>query len=240
MNQRKESMELQFGISNIGLALIVAAIFTNYCPALAAANNWQQLVSQGDADLNRQSVSDAEKHFRLALTAVEQNKPTGAIALYRKSLTLLEKKYGTRNPQEVATIVALGSVYESLGDHDLAANMYHQALSIHAKKFSHYDPAVAESLPNLDRIIQADRPASSSTQAGTGMNSMSLDASHSMVSSVVKKPAKDLLQSNDSTDGDLLSDFHKQILRSEDASTYSNQLRSASVQETALKQSRKM
>jgi tetratricopeptide (TPR) repeat protein len=177
----------------------------------------------------------------LANALALQNKTADALVLYKKSLSQLERKYGRQNAHDSETILALGSVYESLGDHDLAASMYHRAFAINQHSFSPYDPAIASSLPNLRRVAPHPQRTQASLHCGTGLNATSLESSRSLVNGVVKSPSNDRLRKDDSTDDDLLSDFQKQMLHSStDSNAYATRLRNATVQEFALKPSRKM
>ncbi|HEY9720097.1 MAG TPA: tetratricopeptide repeat protein [Trichormus sp.] len=257
LNRWTNPTERKLNIAQLAVAMAAAFVAANSNPSFAAAHSWQQFLAQGNNDLSCQNVAAAETNFRQALKSVEQtshrtddvvkcmsklanvmalqNKTSDALELYKKSLSLQEKQYGRLNARELPTIMAIGSVYESLGNHDLATRMYHQASEIHARKFEPYNPAVTSALPNLHRVIP-HVPAQPRNQR-VGLDSADLDASHQLVNGLGK--SHDRLRSNDSTDRDLLLDFQKQMSQSNSqVCAFDKNLNRA--QATALKPSGKM
>jgi tetratricopeptide (TPR) repeat protein len=200
--------------------------------------HWQILVSEGDINLNRQKLAQAEQCFinalkeiehqshsnddkvkcleRLASTLVLENNTIDALPYYRKSLSLLEHTYGKDSPKIVPTLIALGSIFESDGDPKIAMEYYQRALHINEKHYGPLSPAVANSLYRLGhaqfnngQTDQAEKHYKSSLNIL--MQQPSLSSSNQLAD--LLSDYGDLLRKNDNSDNSLISYFQREELK---------------------------
>jgi tetratricopeptide (TPR) repeat protein len=80
-----------------------------------------------------------------------QGKADQAAKLYKRSLTLQQRALGADNPALIQTMIDLGSIYESQGNHPAAMVLYNRVFAINQKKFGPAAPQTAISLHRLAR-----------------------------------------------------------------------------------------
>lgn len=222
----------------LALTVAIATAF-NFSPqsCQAAEAAWHTQVKAGETCIARGDVKRAETQFRLALQEIIktphnaeqlaecQNKLANALSLegktgeaeilYQNSLAQLEKSYGKNSSKLSPTLLALGSFFEAEGDHSSAMALYQKAININEKSFNQFSPAVSGvvHIPNtaLGAIgISPYRPGPAALPQQS-----ELESSSRMLRAI---PAtKDLVQSDENSDKDLLKDFRNQILNTESA-----------------------
>ncbi|HEY9714933.1 MAG TPA: tetratricopeptide repeat protein, partial [Chroococcales cyanobacterium] len=148
---------LTSGLLFMGSSCLVAA-----AEAAKAAATWQELIVRGDQEIAAQHLLPAEKLYREALQQVEhgphtdldeiscleklaaalvlEDKTEEAVKLYRKSLHMLEAKYGKSSIKVVPTLFALGSIYESEGNPEISMPLYKRAMTINERNYGPYSP----------------------------------------------------------------------------------------------------
>lgn len=117
------------------------------------------------------------------------------------------------------TELALGSLYESLGDHAAADTLYHKALAANENHAGPYNPAFAAAVKGLHRLPPSDEAAGKvHTPANANISSLTeesgLESSRKLEKIINSAKNNDLLNENDDTDRALVSDFRKHILQS--------------------------
>ena len=223
------------------LSWIIVLVFAFAFPpnrGAAAEQIWQKSLTDGNNDLNNQALSMAEACFRRAVKEVQyvphtaedkvkclnavanvlalENKTKEAECIYQQSLDTLDQAYGSNSPQVLALLFAIGSIYESEGDHVSAMRYYSKAIAINEKKFGPYTPAFADALPRPDQD-SADRKYSgkfdqnSRSSLSTLVQQSGLDASKEL-RKILGDYDTDLLKKNENSDQDLIADFYSQIL----------------------------
>lgn len=228
-NRRRGADKAQlFMVGIAGLLLIQSS------GATAAEPQWSQYLAQGEEQIERQKVDAAEASYRKALLEVEhsprntdalvrcmthlanalslQGKTEAAVSLYKRCLETCRKAYGKNSEKLVEPLIALGSVYESAGDHRSAYDCYNRALAIGESGFSRYDPAIraatehSVSEAEMTALIQKAQVHS----AGSVQHTISgLKASRRMLSQVQAKKENDLLRQKENSDQALLSEFKR-------------------------------
>lgn len=155
--------------------VLVSALWAtaNIAPALAASS----YLEEGQQAQSSGNLKSAEEYFRQAVKQSDYERQKGAervkalsalagvlvlearsdeaIPIYKRSLSILKQSLGSKNPGLVPTMLALGSIYESDGDHARAMVLYNQVLAISEVNFGPQDREVAKSLHHLARVKQA-------------------------------------------------------------------------------------
>jgi tetratricopeptide (TPR) repeat protein len=120
---------------------------------LAAENLYKQAVQQCQKE--KGSDKDLAKCLNAqAAGLILAGKSDEAVPIYRRSINLLRKSYGSHSPQLRLTLIALASVLEADGDHANAMTLYNEVLSINETNFGPHDPEVARSLHRLAKAKQ--------------------------------------------------------------------------------------
>ncbi|HEY9773220.1 MAG TPA: tetratricopeptide repeat protein [Planktothrix sp.] len=232
---RIQSVRLLLVLSTIAISSVVAI-----GPTVAASPQtrlpWTEYANRADGLLNVGKLKEAERYYRQALRAAEgtpdnipamalcqnklanvlalQDKTAEAVETYRKSLALLARDHKLSSRKlRLKTIIALGSIYESVGDHASAAQLYRISLAQSEKEAGPYDPALAGRLKNLSHLaIQTSKTGKQPGSMSELAVSSDLDASERMAKMIASRKNTDLINNNDQTDANLLSEFRKQIL----------------------------
>jgi tetratricopeptide (TPR) repeat protein len=217
--------------------LTVALILTFTASLVSAEETWKKSLAQGNDNLTNQNIFQAEKCFKqavneirfvphtaeekarcltaLANTLALENKTTEAAAIYQQSLETLETTYGKKSIRLTPPLFALGSLYESAGDHRLAMDYYNRAIGINEKHFGPYSPEFANWLPSPDRASNSkdqlgvrfykESPSVLRQQSGLG-------ASRAL-ENLLPSYHEDLLKKEDTSDQDLISGFQSEIAK---------------------------
>jgi tetratricopeptide (TPR) repeat protein len=215
----------------------ILASFWCFPTSAAEQSNWSTFFAEGENDLSRERLAEAEECFRKALKEVQliphrtddevqclnrladtlalRSNTAEAQTLYQRALSLLETRYGKDSPKVVPALFALGSMCESEGDPTTAMSLYQRALRINEKHYGPYSPAVANSLHRLGRASYGaghkDQAAKHyKTAMSILMQQPGLAASKQMQS--LLSDYQDLISKNDQSKKDLISDFRKDIL----------------------------
>lgn len=155
-------------------SLILACTLAQALPASAltqSESDWRQYQKAAEAALQQGQIASAEDLYRktvdeaerlnlspaelakcqngLAAVLLMEDKIEEAQALYKKSLALLEKAFGDNDARLVQTMLDLGSIYESQGNHAQAMALYNRVLSIDDKTFG---PDHAETGRTMHRL----------------------------------------------------------------------------------------
>ena len=200
--------------------------------------NWRKHIEEGDRDISRQELSQAENSYRLALEEVHvqthnrdgivicleklasvlvlENKIDEALPLYNKSLHMLEFNYGKDSPKLVPTLFAIGSIFESEGDVKIAMEYYNKALAINEKHYGPLSPGVAESLHHLGHAnFSSGKPEKAEEQYKSSLSILmqqSSLASSKQLENLLQDYG-DMLKKNDNSDKSLVSDFQTEVLK---------------------------
>jgi len=234
-------MYIRFGfvrvLSRIVFCNLLAVLILSL-PATGAQSAWQALIADGDRYIEQQKLVQAEDCYRralkevghtkytnddkvkciekLAASLVMQNKIEEATHLYYRSLHILEDNYGKNSSRIVSTLFALGSIFESEGDHRSAMKLYKRAVAINERNYGSRSTALAESLHRLGhanasagQISEAERNYKASL--AILMDEPSLSSSKQLEN--LLSDYNDLLRKNDNTDSALISDFQREILK---------------------------
>lgn len=132
---------------------------------------WEKYQQAGLEALNQGHLDAAEDLFKQAIKAAQRSQQTAdelvesqnglarvltlearadeAEALFKRSLGILRRIYGARSTKLVPTMLELGSIFESEGDHPAAMALYNRVLSINQADFGPDHPAIAHSLHRL-------------------------------------------------------------------------------------------
>ena len=195
-------------------------------------NAWQAPYDRGIALLDQAKPRAAELEFQKSIKLLQQHKNADALsdayhklancqaldgqtvkaeASYRKSLAVLQAKYGANSIKCAPALVALGCFFESLGDHSCASAFYQKATGLSEKRQGSIDPSITAGyliqrpgsiLRNFDLPAYSSRSKDLSDRA-------SLSSSRSLLESL-QKPHPDLLGNSEDADKVLLNDFEKQ------------------------------
>jgi tetratricopeptide (TPR) repeat protein len=201
-------------------------------------STWQDSVAEGDDNLKVQKLVDAEECFRRALRQIDQSphksedkvmcldklastlaiedKTEEALDLYRRSLHMLEQKYGKESSQVVSVLFSIGSIYESEGDPKLAMQLYRRALAINEKHYGPFSPAVEASLHRLGRAaFKAGEPDEAEHHYKRSLAILAqqpgLVASKELEG--LLNDYSDLMRKMDTSDKDLVSDFESEFVK---------------------------
>lgn len=145
---------------------------------------WEKYRQAGYDAITQGNLDAAEDLFRQALNAVQRvpHKPIDVVkcqnslaraftlqaraeeaeSMFKRSLDILRRAYGAKSPELVQTMLDLGSIYESEGDHPAAMALYNQVLSINQSNFGPEHPETAHS---LHRLARAKSNAGKQTEA---------------------------------------------------------------------------
>ena len=202
----------------------------------AADSSWKTYFDQGQTALSQSNPALAEQSFRKALsltggsatdsdasekcmlslanTLTLRNKTGEAQALYQKLLAVLIKKHGETKAIE-PVLMSLGSIQESLGDHNRAVAYYQRAVRINEKDFGPYSPEFAHNLHSLARAnARAGHTQAAKKQYKQAisilMKEPSLNASDQLEKAMHEY--SDLMKGSDDSDRSLINDFKKDIL----------------------------
>jgi tetratricopeptide (TPR) repeat protein len=157
--------------------LVTGFIFTFAAQqSFAAETAWQKSLAIGDTKLASQYISQAEEHYKRAIKELHmvkhtsgdevkcltsfanaltlENKTDEALLVYKNTLAILEKADGNSSVKILPTLFALGSIYESVGDHDLAMQYYKRAIAINESHYDSFCPAFVNQFPH-DQIVAA-------------------------------------------------------------------------------------
>lgn len=138
------------------VCLLTLVCCLNAQTVCAATSEFDQLLADGKRQVYSQDLSAAESTYRRALRSVRSDKVFSADdvalamqklaevlqaelykeeaeSLYKKALSLLEKKHGSSSLQLVPTLLVLGKFFEVEGDYVTARKYYERACTI-AKK----------------------------------------------------------------------------------------------------------
>ena len=132
---------------------------------------WQDYQAKAKAAFENGHLADAEQFYSAAISEGEKAragtedisallsglaavyaqlcKPDQAAQLYRKSLHTLEKSFGPDDPRLIQTMLDLGSIYESEGNHAAAMDFYNRVFVINKRTSGENHPAVAKSLQRI-------------------------------------------------------------------------------------------
>lgn len=198
-------------------------------------NAWQAPYNRGIALLDEAKPRAAEMEFQKSINLLQQQKNADALsdayhklancqaldgqtvkaeASYRKSLAVLQTRYGANSIKCAPALVALGGFFESLGDHSCASAFYQKATSLSERRQGSIDPSISAGTAGY--LIQRpgsifrnfDLPAYSSRSKDLS-DRASLSSSRSLLESL-QKPHPDLLGNSEDADKILLNDFEKQ------------------------------
>ncbi|WP_350117172.1 CHAT domain-containing tetratricopeptide repeat protein [Nitrosomonas sp.] len=89
-----------------------------------------------------------------AFSHYQQGRHTEALSLAQQALEVAEKTLGPEHPDTATCLLAIGVLYEELGELDKVEPFYQRALSIREKALSPEHPDVATSLNNLANLYQ--------------------------------------------------------------------------------------
>jgi tetratricopeptide (TPR) repeat protein len=158
--------------------LLMAVSLSLSLPVLSVSEtSWQSYskaanmaFDQGQAssaeDLYRKALAEAKKHKAqpldiahclnaLAATLCLQDKTEEARKLYEQSLLLMETAVGKNNPQIVQTMLDLGSVYESEGNHKAAMSLYNRVFAINQRAFGADNVETGKALHRMAKVAHA-------------------------------------------------------------------------------------
>lgn len=228
MKPAKTETDFAIGKSRLLAALALVAVQVSCHPAFAATDLTEQGQSldesrpgvaatdlQKSIDLlqhqkdNADALSDAYR--KLANSQALDGQTVKAEASYRKSLSILQSRYGASNIKCAPALVALGGFFESLGDHSCASAFYEKATMLNEKRQGAIDPSITTGyliqrpgsiFRNFDLPAYSFRSKDPSDRA-------SLGSSRSLLESL-QRPHPDLLESGQDPDKVLLNDFEKQ------------------------------
>jgi tetratricopeptide (TPR) repeat protein len=135
--------------------------------------------------------------------------------VYQNLLALLSKRYGTNSPKTAPVLLMLGSIQESLGDHSAAMSFYQKALSINEKSYGPYSPEFAGNLHKLGQVsLKAGNTVAAHKDYKRALSILSqepgLGASNELKS--LLKDYSNLIQHDDDSNRQLVSDFDKDVL----------------------------
>jgi tetratricopeptide (TPR) repeat protein len=201
----------------------------------AASSGWQESLAHGDNYANKRELSKAEQCFRQALLKVGQgshsaedkskclnslantlaleNKTIEAESTLFKSLSLLEQAYGKNSSKLIPTLLAIGSVYESMGNHVLAMRFYSKASTIGEYGYGQYCPPFSSNSVHMDsekKILQFGIKTDSSLSGSGLKQGASLESSEHM-KNVLPSFSEDALKYECTSNEDLLTDFKHDI-----------------------------
>ncbi len=224
----------------LSLALLAQCAGGIFIPCASAADNgaasWQTNFASGQTALNEQNLPEAERLFRLALTAVQKqnhkaddlakclnrladtlalrNKTAEAQSIYQRMLSVLEAKYGKNSSRIAPALIAIGSVQESEGDPAAAMPYYQRAFQLNEKNYGPYSPEIVSSLHRLARSTYKAgfrEPAAKHYKRAMSilMNEPSLEASNQLPGLIGEY--KDLIKGEDQSNQELLKDFRHDV-----------------------------
>lgn len=219
------------------LVCVLTALLCLSPVALAETQtNWKDKYQSGVSALGSEDPQKAEIFFRSALTLVRKqskdresenkcmlklaetlallDKTGEASSLYKKVLTRLSNRHGRNSKKVEPLLMALGSIEESLGNHDNAMSYYNRALKINEKNYGNYSPAYASVLHRIARVHNS-----------LGNKKEALKHYKKSISILAKNPNlaaanelqsvlhdyKDLLNGPDQSNKNLITDFNKDI-----------------------------
>ena len=217
---------------------LVAVLILSSRQVIATETAWQKSMTEGIRSLDNQSIGQAEKYFRQAVREIDlvphktedkvkclnalanalalENQPDAAEGTYKKSLAILEKTYGKSSIKILPALFALGSIYESGGDHEAAMQYYKRAIATNEKHYGPYCPPFAGNLPVSDQtqgsINKNKKNGYESAQLSILSKQAGLDASK-VLQSLLPSYKKDLLTEDDSSDQDLISSFQTEVAK---------------------------
>jgi tetratricopeptide (TPR) repeat protein len=227
--------------SSIAFSIIALTLaFAECYPVSAAFANtaWQKSLEQGNNYLSKRAFIQAEQCFRLATRQADlvphtaedksrclntlahvlalEDKTSEAETILFQSLGVLEQAYGKSSPKLVPTLLTIGSIYESVGNHSLAMRFYSQAVSITELHYSPYCPAFSCNLPYWNpgkQIFNSDTTANTLLYGKPGRSALNqqagLDASNEL-EKTLSMHDQDILKYECTSDQDLLSDFKRE------------------------------
>lgn len=206
--------------------------------AKAEERSWQEFVTEGDVEINRQRLPQAEISYRRALSSLEKSPHTAddtvailekigstltledktelALPVYHRALHLLEQTHGKESPKLIPALFALGSIFESEGDLSKAMKYYRKALDINERNYGPTSPAVADSLHKLGRAsaksgLNTIAEHNYKKSLSILMTNPSLTSSNELAG--LLKDYNDLLQKDENSDNSLVSDFQHEFLQ---------------------------
>jgi tetratricopeptide (TPR) repeat protein len=217
----------------------MAPAFTGlFSPRGSYENNWQALITEGDTDIRHQRLQPAEyayhqaykrvKHSRhstddlvlclqkFASTLTLESKTNESLPLYKKSLHILEREYGSGSPKIVPTLFAIGAIYETEGEPYHAAKLYQRTVDINEKSFGPASLQVADSLHRLGHASAAMgefRDAEQQYRASLAILMQQSGPSSSDQLENLLGDYNDLLKKNDASDKNVASNFQSEELR---------------------------
>lgn len=225
----------QNGRSNLRETLSLAAVLAlslSGADVLAAQDNWQTCLRQGDLERANGNLSKAEACFKQAIEKAKQssgsaeqmaecrNKLANTLALegrtddaeslYQQSLSELERTYGKKSPKIATTLLALGSFLEAEGDHQLAITLYQRAMDLNEAPYGRISPAVADTVHYQKIPLESIDVKPFEPAAAAPPQQAALTASVQMLNGLTA--AKDLLSKESNSNDDLLGDFQKEIM----------------------------
>ncbi len=207
---------------------------------MANETTWQKSVDKADYMLSTQNLLPAEMDYRQAvkeLTALGQhtteqevgclnslanvlaleNKTDEAAATYRRILSVLEKSYGDTSTRLLPTLFKLGSIFESVGDHDSAMRYYNRAIALNETNYGRFSPNFINQIPHGQIVSASDSGAANYTnKQGVGSKlklQPGLQSSKSL-KNLLPSYKVDLLNNDYNSDQELTSIFHNEIAES--------------------------
>ncbi len=230
-------MSIPYGVSSkVSASATVALLVLMPSSTFAAQKNWQNYLVEGETKLAQGNLLSAEASFNKALTAVKavfhsdldlvtcQNKLANVLALenktgaaeagYRRSLNLIEQQYGKKSANLLQSLFALGSIYESVGEHNLAAKYYSRAIAINESHFSGLSPGVVFdaklSVKSRRALDSRGTYQSGKANASTLAQEPGLVASKALVDQLGDFN-QDLLKQENNSDQELISEFQNEM-----------------------------
>lgn len=217
---------------------LVAVLILSSRQVIATETAWQKSMTEGIRCLDNQSIAQAEKYFGQAIREIDlvphrtedkvkclnalanalalENQTDAAEVSYKNSLAIIEKTYGKNSIKILPALFALGSIYESAGNHDVAMQYYKRAITINEEHYGPYCPPFANSLPVSDQIQESinknKKNEYESAQVSILSKQAGLDASK-VLQSLLPSYKKDLLTEDDSSDQDLISSFQTEVAK---------------------------
>jgi tetratricopeptide (TPR) repeat protein len=209
----------------------------------AESSAWRAAYTQGVDALNEQDLTEAEEHFRKALSLVQSQsrqtedtekcmlkladtlalsyKTEEARTLYEKLLGDLTGRYGSNSSHLARVLIPLGSIEESEGNHQAAMQYYSRALRVNDKNFGPYSPAYTSMLHRLaittyksGHKLEAERRYKQAKSIL--VERPGLEASKKL--EALTNEYGDLLKGNDHSNRDLIRDFQLEVLGAGDQS----------------------
>lgn len=217
-----------YRVSSIVFGVVVVSCFGSSL-VCAAENSWQGSLAQGDSYVSKRALPKAEQCFRQALLKLDQehgtvedkakclnslantltleDKTSEAGSTLFKLLNLSEQAYGKNSPKLIPTLFAIGSIYESVGNHALAMNFYSKAAAIGECGYGTYCPTFSSHLLRMDSSKKTFGITANSGLSGSPLKQPAELKSSEEMKNSLPMFSNDILKFECTSNEDLLSDF---------------------------------